>query len=303
MEVIKEKIRKKEVKYFVPGDIISDLPGAVGIKIYVLGPPKLYENINQKAKGNGESYEHNDILKENSAFGAAVLNFDEDLFTDTDVLPFHESYIMQATGEIQGAYYKADWRRIDSDWLYSAGSLALRMNHLTNNLSLALAIEFGSGKVMLFPGDAEYGSWASWHNIPWNEKGKNGQHLTEDLLSRTVFYKVSHHLSHNGTAEKMGLQMMKSDKLVAMATLDHNNISDGWKTTMPNRAIIKELLTKTKGRLMIMNEEGLFYDFNQQVPMSEKTAEARARMTKRERDEFMKNKVEGELFLQFRVEG
>ena len=85
-------------------------------------------------------------------------------------------------------------------------AFALRMNGLTNNLSLALAFEFmDSKKVMLFPGDAEFGSWASWHRIKWDEKGADGKHYTEDLLNRTVFYKVAHHLSHNGQPKDLGL--------------------------------------------------------------------------------------------------
>ncbi len=107
---------------------------------------------------------------------------------------------------------------------------------MTNNLSLALAIGFeDSGRVMLFPGDAEYGSWASWHKINWTEPSRTpGTHLTEDLLNRTVFYKVAHHLSHNGTAQRLGLEMMRAPDLAAMATLDYSVISNGWTTTMPN---------------------------------------------------------------------
>ena len=184
--------------------------------------------------------------------------------------------------------------------MFSSGSFALRMNGLTNNLSLALAFEFEeSGRVMLFPGDAEFGSWASWHTIQWNDDDRRTEdkdkdkkelkHLTEDLLNRTVFYKVAHHLSHNGTAQRLGLEMMKHKDLVAMATLDYNVINDGWTSTMPNRGILRELLLRTKGRLIIMNEEGLFFDFNEQVPLKDKISEARNRMTVKERKHFDEN--------------
>jgi hypothetical protein len=305
MEVAKNNIIKKEIKDFSPGDIITDLDGMDGMKMYVFGPPKLYEDIKKEAGGEGASYRHNKILEESGAFGAAVINAFEGGATSDEVMPFDDQYTLTTVHPITSQYNNADWRKIDVDWLYSAGSLALRMNSLTNNLSLALAFEFtDSGKVILFPGDAEYGSWASWHNIPWDEKGRDGKTpLTEDLLNRTVFYKVAHHLSHNGTAQKQGLEMMKSRDLAAMATLDYDTISSGWKSTMPNRELIGELLSRTKGRLMIMNEEGLYYDFHNKIPMSQKVTEARNRMSAAEKKKFTTAMQETDLYIQYTVEG
>ena len=87
-----------------------------------------------------------------------------------------------------------------------------------------------------------------------NQPCKNGKgHFTEDLLSRTVFYKVSHHLSHHGTAERLGMAMLTHPDLAAMATLDYHVISANWQNTMPNRALLRDLLKQTRGRLMVMN--------------------------------------------------
>jgi hypothetical protein len=45
-----------------------------------------------------------------------------------------------------------------------AGRLALQLDSDTNNTSLVLAFELGkSGRVLLFPGDAQVGNWLSWH--------------------------------------------------------------------------------------------------------------------------------------------
>jgi hypothetical protein len=197
------------------------------------------------------------------------------------------------------------WRNIDNDWLFSAGSLALRINSLTNNLSLALAIEFEDSKrVMLFPGDAEYGSWSSWHKINW--KGvtvADGKHFTQDLLRRTVFYKIAHHMSHNGTAQRLGLEMMDDKDLAAMGTLDYNVISKNWKNTMPNREMLQELLKRTKGRLMIMNDSNLFYDFNGQEPLPGKIKEAQKKLTSKEKTEFETacKRDPGNLFVEYTV--
>lgn len=156
-------------------------------------------------------------------------------------------------------YEDESWRKIDDEWLMSAGSLALRLNSHINNTSLALAVESAdSGKVLLLPGDAEYGSWESWHLIEnWKGKGRNGKHLVEDLLNRTIFYKVGHHLSYNGTALEKGINMMPTENIIAMATLDLDRISEGWKSTMPNKELLKDLGRRTGGRLYIMNEKSL----------------------------------------------
>lgn len=306
MEVIKKNITKKAIKYRHPGEVITDfntVDGKVvdGIRIYVLGPPELYDDVKKQVGGKGESYKHNKELQESGAFGAAILSLDKNGLNQSSLFPFEEHYIGSTTlgHDVKLEYDKQKWRNIDFDWLFSSGSFALRMNSLTNNLSLAIAIEFEeSGRVMLFPGDAEFGSWSSWHQIKWNvdrtnqpesAEAREQKHLTEELLNRTVFYKVAHHLSHNGTAQRLGLEMMKHKDLAAMATLDYNVIHAGWKSTMPNRAIIKELLARTKGRLMIMNEEQIFFDFNDQVPIKTKILEARAMMSSKEEQEFENN--------------
>jgi hypothetical protein len=311
MEVVKNKIVRKDIKYFKPGDVVSDFGEAQGLKIYVLGPPELYGDLKKKAGDREDAYDHNQLLLERDAFGAAVLQLDNPEGGQDSLLPFDEHYLAPAGSTLQKEYNKADWRKIDYDWLYSAGPFALRMNSLTNNLSLAIAIEFEeSGKVLLFPGDAEFGSWASWHRIPWHEKKKENpenrekmaqKHLTEDLLNRTVFYKVAHHLSHNGTARKLGLDMMHHQDLAAMATLDYEVIHAGWTTTMPNRDLVKELLARTKGRLMVMNEEHLFLDFNKEVSLKDKLAEARSRMSGREKQAFEENLKQTALYIQYRV--
>ena len=107
----------------------------------------------------------------------------------------------------------------------------------------------------MFPGDAEYGSWASWHEIEkWKPKKQGEKHFVEELLNRTVFYKVGHHLSYNGTALQKGIMMMESNELAAMATLDRQRISEGWKATMPNRFLLQELLKRCQGKVFIMDE-------------------------------------------------
>lgn len=302
MKVVKQQIteiNKIKIRYCHPGEIISNLPGAEGIRFYVLGPPLAWEQVKKESGGAGESYAHNNELAHSDAFAMAVLAENKQDFKN--LLPFDMKYVSK-DGEDQRQCYedKANqWRNIDHDWLNSAGALALRVNSMTNNLSLALAMEFeDSGRVMLFPGDAEYGSWESWHNIPWPQKD-----FTKDLLNRTVFYKVAHHLSHNGTAQRLGMEMMDHPDLAAMATLDYGIISNGWKSTMPNKALIDELLKRTKGRLMVMNENNIPYDKTSKQPLSNVILNARANMTEKERTDFDKSFVPEKLYLEYKVNG
>lgn len=306
MEVVKKKIPFGNISYLKPGEIIEDLSENLGIKFYILGPPLLYENIKKESGGEGESYDHNKDILNDDLFAAAILNADN--VQTSDLQTFNNKYLNIDQDSLSYNLYNNDleaWRRIDEEWLMSSGSLALRMNSLTNNLSVAFAIEFEeSKKVLLFPGDAEYGSWKSWHDINWNQTGVDpNKHLTEDLLNRVVFYKVAHHLSHNGTAKRLGLDMMVDRDLVAMATLDYSVISNQWKGTMPNKAIVKELIEKTKGRLIIMQTEGLYSDKDETISLSDRIIQEQNRMTRIEQSNFKNNLIEDNLYYQFVVNG
>lgn len=168
----------------------------------------------------------------------------------------------------------ADWRQIEGDWLEAAGEFALQLDNATNNTSLAFAIEVGppgEGKVLLFPGDAQVGNWLSWfgkvklrerevgREMVWTVDG--GRKVTaEDLLRRTVLYKVGHHGSHNATLREKGLEMMGkpdgSGEFVALLPVDeHVAREKAGYGEMPLRSLMKELAIRTRGRI-IRNDEG-----------------------------------------------
>lgn len=286
MAVVKEKIADNNITYHSPGSVLKDIPGLDGIRIFVLGPPEFHTEVETEPEEPEDAYEHNKDLNDSDLFVHA-LNAPSDSRLDPRLSPFDELFMMQK-GSHYNAYEDPDapWRRIDFDWLFSSGGFALRLNSITNNLTLCLAIEHEeSGKVMLFPGDAEFGNWKTWHDVDWKEKA--GIDIkTKDLLNRVVLYKVAHHLSHNGTARRLGLDMMTSPDLCAMVPLDYDIISSTWKSTMPSRMILKELLEKTKGRTIVMNEDGLHYDLSKEVPLSNKITEFRQHMTLAERAVF-----------------
>ena len=145
---------------------------------------------------------------------------------------------------------RQDYRRIDSDWLGSAGALALKLDSDTNNTSLVLAFELPSGEVLLFAADAQVGNWESWHEQTYEADGRAV--TAEDILSRTILYKVGHHGSHNATLKDRGLELMSDARLTAMVPVVESIAREqgkrGWN--MPFPELKAELLTRTSGRVL-----------------------------------------------------
>jgi hypothetical protein len=149
-------------------------------------------------------------------------------------------------------------RRIDGEWLGSAENLALKIDGDVNNTSLALALELSDKQVLLFPGDAQVGNWLSWSDQAYpSADSKDAPKLRiEDLLSRTILYKVGHHASHNATLRERGLELMTDPNLCAMIPVVEktareqktSKTPDGW--AMPYAALNKRLEESTKGRIV-----------------------------------------------------
>lgn len=263
-----------DINYWNPGDLAdAKRTGLEGVNFYFLGPPKDYDKLRvMDDSSHAEMYLTEMGLSDNF-FMALSDNAGEE---NTDALsPFHKRFAWN-TGELSKEQ-KADrdnvwniyndknnnWRSIETDWLHNAGALALNLDSYTNNTSLVIAIELeDSGKVLLFPADAQIGNWLSWtevddHGHPvlqWEVTKKGGKDTVTaaGLLERTVFYKVGHHASHNATAREHGLELMTSDELVAMIPVDEavarKQGKKGWK--MPADDLYKRLLEKTKSRII-----------------------------------------------------
>lgn len=153
------------------------------------------------------------------------------------------------------------WRRIDDAWLSGLPHLALQLDAMTNNTSLVLAFErISDGKVMLFPADAQEGNWLSWHTstMKWRVKNESTGRMktvtADDLLARTVFYKVGHHGSHNATAKTKGLDRMAQDgQFVAFIPVDRKvalsrNPQGSWR--MPAKKLYLQLIEKCSGLVL-----------------------------------------------------
>jgi hypothetical protein len=146
------------------------------------------------------------------------------------------------------------WRRIDQDWLNTASQIALWMDSSTNNTSLVLAFEvLPSRKVLLFPADAQMGNWLSWPAVQFPDP--DSQVTADDLLDRTVVYKVGHHGSHNATLRRDGLEKMTSDDLIALIPVNRESVEKK-KWAMPFPPMYRALRKACQGRI-IRADEGI----------------------------------------------
>jgi Metallo-beta-lactamase superfamily len=141
------------------------------------------------------------------------------------------------------------WRRIDMDWLGVSADLAMQLDDMTNNTSLALAFELtDTGRVLLFVGDAQVGNWLSWQHLAWTIDGRSV--TGPDLLARTVYYKVGHHGSHNATLKEKGLKLMTSKDLAAFIPTNEKDAKKvGWGE-MPYPKLLNELRERGTGRVI-----------------------------------------------------
>ena len=267
--------------YCKPGGEPLTLPSLPGVRFYVLGPPRDEELLKtmDPSEDHPETYDLFSRLSAGRAFFAAAQKHSPGLgvYPDPEAerinsrYPVAEAERLAADGaaarqEYASTYFAEDekWRRIDYDWLTAASDLALQLDDAVNNTSLALAIELvDSGRVLLFPGDAQVGNWVSWHKCTWtlvDEDGHSQSVNAKDLLERTILYKVGHHGSHNATLREKGLEMMTSRELVALLPVDEvqahkpkGRDKDGWE--MPAEALYERLVEKTRGRVLRLDRK------------------------------------------------
>ncbi len=266
--------RDVKTRYLVPGKEAPRMKGAAGVRVYVLGPPQDEGFIKKSAptKAGQEVYEFASELAVAESLSCAFLRFEagHDAYYGLD-RPFDASFSRRPDDPQARASNKLhelwsatwfdpaqDWRRIDDDWTAAAESLALNLDNHTNNTCLVLAFEIvGSGRVLLFPGDAQVGNWLSWQKLKW--RVKDGERINEvtvpDLLQRTVFYKVGHHGSHNATLRALGLEQMNSEELMAFVPVDRAQARKNRWNKRPFAPLVKRLREKTGGRLIMSDDD------------------------------------------------
>jgi len=268
-----------EARYCEPGQVFEEdwLPG---FRFYILGPPRDKKLIKEMGGHHDEELYGLTGLTAASLRHLAVEQQSRSLSPEERLLiqnerPF-DARFSQTEPERNSSYpgysdAELQWRSIEFDWLNLTSHLALQLDSLTNNTSLAFAVErIADGKVLLFPADAQLGNWKSWHadDLTWKVRSRSGREQelrARDLLARTVFYKVGHHASHNATARDLGLELMQEEQdLVAFVPVDRRialsrNPKGSWK--MPARPLYRRLLEKCQGRVA-RSDLGIAADFD-----------------------------------------
>jgi glyoxylase-like metal-dependent hydrolase (beta-lactamase superfamily II) len=300
MKLFKD-LARDGVRYILPHEEIMPLPGAPGVRVFALGPPREPEKLEDLDPTGDEEF-HALALSSASAgnYFAAAARAPE----AHGVSPFAARYAVPMAGALadpvwgdfftrhyggpgaaehppvtpdeekgrsrEEAADNPEWRRIDKEWLYSAERLALDMGDYTNNASLVLAFELGrGGRVLLFAADAQRGNWVSWGSGEWKDGGATI--TARDLLSRTVLYKVGHHGSHNATLN--GVASGEHANLGWMAHGEHGREFTAMITAVrswaikqngwdhPLQAIKDALMKKASGRVFQTDT-----DFEKMVP-------------------------------------
>lgn len=282
-----------------PGETV-ELERVPGLRVHVLAPPKdpdaLKIMIGEVGKDMyGLSAGSSRIARTEAFLMAAVGRINSEAVDRyapfVDYLHWDEDAWAKQWSDLAGGYQADPSRRIDSDWLNSAADLALQLDNCTNNTSLVLAFELLESKdVLLFVGDAQIGNWQSWPSVKFSDPNVSAM----DLLSRTIFYKVGHHGSHNATLKQGGLEAMTSSKLVAAIPVDEEfarrpklGCPNGWN--MPAGPLLASLVEKTSGRILRGDS-----DFP-------KGAARPAEMSEDDWDEFKQNTNIEEQFVEFFV--
>lgn len=267
---------KGKVKYHSPGAVLQ-IPEAPELRFYVLGPPRDRKSL-MKVDATAGVYRLSldDFLDTNGKLEGGALRADGAPFEAAWTYPLsplldaeksaaidkdqsavadfiHAHYFRPTAAPMPDA--DMSWRRIDGDWLETSEELALALNSATNNTSLALAIEIvASKKVLLFPADAQVGSWLSWQDLRWTGEGLAKD--VKEIFERTIFLKVSHHGSNNATLKEMGLELMTADDLVASVPVDRKMAEKkGWGNRIPHDKLMTALTERCKGRVMCIDED------------------------------------------------
>ena len=268
IQMLKDKAGVQATRYLEPGQIVD----ALGLKAYVLGPPRAEKRLAKDKPSSGAAKEvYLTSLDEALAVESTMrarLTRDGDA-ADIDTAPFAQPHLQKDGNDskekaaLRRRYEDEaqDYQRIDGDWTAAAESLALKMDADTNNTSLALAFELEDGQVLLFPGDAQVGNWLSWGDQTYPRQVTAGGPpavTIDDLLRRTTFYKVGHHASHNATLRQLGLEKMTDPRLTAAIPVveavaaiqgpGSKTFGKGWK--MPYGDLYLDLKKRTKDRIV-----------------------------------------------------
>lgn len=164
-----------------------------GVRVHVLGPSRDPDVIRDMDPPKGESY----LRLRGAAAGSGGLA----------PSPFASEFkLNKSVGS--WTFTPGDAKAIQGAGSLSELAVAVALDKAVNGTSLMLILEV-AGTVLLFPGDAQWGTWMAVLEDPqWRE-----------LLQRVSFYKIGHHASHNATPKTFVRDLMPNGCCAMASTL------------------------------------------------------------------------------------
>jgi hypothetical protein len=191
LEVLRKGLRGASVKYLAAGKQIDNAGGIGGLSARILGPPRDEKFLARMDPPAGERF-----LRAAAGHVEAV----------NEVLPFDGKWLVKAAAS---PYYQAIDESYKNKLAVAAldpSGIAFALDRVVNNTSVVALFTFEE-KLLLFPGDAQYGSWESWLRGPDNST----------LLLELDFLKIAHHGSENATPKSL-LGKLSDKGLAAMVS-------------------------------------------------------------------------------------
>lgn len=197
-----------------------------GVKVHVLGPSHDPSVIADLDPPQGESY----------------LRLKQSATSETNGIcrPFPDEYLMEpddTPSEFFELFSDDDRSAIDASGGLSDFDAAVALDGAVNGTSLMLVLEVDN-LILLFPGDAQWGTW----NLVLNDAE------WRKLLSRLTFYKVGHHGSHNATPIDF-VELLIQEGIIGMAS----TISRSQWPSIPKEELLTAL-AKRKAKIARSDE-------------------------------------------------
>lgn len=164
-----------------------------GVTVHALGPSRSNSIIRDMNPPKGQSY-----LRLMEAISDAQNDRHQ---------PFQSRWILDPQQSVyaESLLSDRDRKRVKDVGEGAELGVAVALEQAVNGTSLMLMFEIGRA-FLLFPGDAQWGTWDAVLQDP----------ESRELLSKTTFYKIGHHGSHNATPVEF-VEDVLGDTFAAMA--------------------------------------------------------------------------------------
>ena len=204
----------------------AKVEGVAGLSAEILGPPKDKQFFSRMDPPEGQHF-----LTAPGDTTGAVRPFPnlEIRVGDPDFVEIvKEKQPLVPPGEMEALHAQAE---------APAGRLALALDSVRNNTSLVILFRF-RGKALLFPADAQWGSWQSWIDTD----------RARQLLVELDFLKVAHHGSENATP----VSVVKALRAAGLAVMVPTQVKPF--PTIPRMPLLTELQKHCEGHVAVRSD-------------------------------------------------